>query len=105
MKVKVAHVAATDIDGGDVVIQGDLVGIAAGDIPSSETGALWVEGIFNIVKDTGVSTAISAGAKVYWDASNKVGTSDDGAGANKLMGKSVRAASDNDRHVRILLTP
>ena len=105
MKVGVNHVAASDIDGGDLVVQGDLVGIAASDIASGGTGRIWVMGIFNIVKATGAGTAISAGAKVYWDATNKFGTDSDGAGANKLIGKAVRAAEDGDRFVRTLLTP
>jgi len=105
MKVAVNHRAAADVDGGDVVVQGDLVGVAASDIGNGDTGRIWVMGIFNIVKATGAGTAISAGAKVYWDATSKVGTDSDGAGANKLIGKAVRDAQDGDRFVRTLLTP
>lgn len=102
-KLGVSHVAAADISIGDVIVQGELVGIAAGDIASGETGRLSLMGVFNIPKAIGGSTAITAGALVYWDATNKVGTTT--VGSNKLMGKSVRACGDNDRYVRVILTP
>jgi len=101
----VNHEAASDIDGGDVIVQGDLVTIAADDIASGAVGKVFTHGVFNVVKDVGASTGIAIGAKVYWDATNLVATDSDGAGANKQMGKATRAAADGDRFVRILLTP
>jgi len=93
----------SDVDFGDVVIQGELVGIAAGDIKVGKPGKIWLTGVFNIVKTTGVSTSIPAGSLVYWDATNKVATVT--VGANKLIGKSIRLAEDGDRFVRVMLTP
>ncbi|MCK6458221.1 MAG: DUF2190 family protein [Phycisphaerae bacterium] len=89
---------------GEVVVQGDLVGIARRNIRANTQGSLAVSGVFDIPKATGSGTQITVGAKVYWDANNKVGTASDGAGANKLIGKAVRTASDTSMFVRVRLT-
>jgi len=91
----VAAVAA-----GDVVVQGELVGVAKVDIPANALGALAVTGVFDFPKATGVGTAITVGVNVYWDEANTVATTNDGTGANKLLGKVVKAAGDNDATVR-----
>ena len=86
---------------GDVVVQGDLIGVANADIPANALGALAVEGVFDFPKATGVGTAIAAGANVYWDVAEQVAKEDDEVGANKLIGKTVSAAGDNDTTVRV----
>lgn len=94
----VAAVAA-----GDVVVQGDLVGIAKLDILADTLGALAVEGVFDVPKATGVSTAIAAGKTVYWDVADVEAKEDSEAGANELLGKTILAATDNDTTVRVRL--
>lgn len=89
---------------GDVVVQGDLIGVAKRPIAANELGALSVEGVFDVPKATGVATAIAAGASVYWDVADGEAKTDDEAGANKLLGKTIKAASDNDTTVRVRLT-
>lgn len=101
--LRINYTAPSDIDYGDVVVQGDLVGIATRDIKSGEVGRIALAGLFGIVKATGVGTALAAGTKLYWDGTGKVATDDDGAGANKFMGVSTRAAQDDDRFVRVLM--
>jgi len=101
--LRINYTAPSDVDYGDVVVQGDLVGIATRDIKNGDTGRIALAGLFGVVKATGVGTAIAAGTKLYWDATNKVATDDDGAGANKFMGVSTRAAQDGDRFVRVLM--
>lgn len=93
---------ATGSDGGagDVIVQGDLVGIAKLDIAG---GALAVTGVFDLPKTTGAGEAIGAGVKVYWDVAQAVAKTDDESGANKYLGKTVRAAGDNDATVRVRL--
>lgn len=95
----VAAVAA-----GDVVVQGDLVGIAKGDIAAGGLGALAVEGVFEVPKTTGVGTAITAGSTLYWDAAETIAKTDSETGANKLFGKSTAAAGDDDATVRVRLS-
>ncbi|MCL4742275.1 MAG: DUF2190 family protein [Phycisphaerales bacterium] len=103
LELRINYTAPSDVDYGDVVVQGDLVGIATRDIKSGEVGRIALAGLFGVVKATGVGTAIAAGTKLYWDATNKVATADDGSGANKFMGVSTRAAQDGDRFVRVLM--
>lgn len=97
------HNPGADVSAGDVVVQNDLVGIAKLDIASGALGSLAVTGVFDLPKATGVGEAIGAGAKVYWDAGNTVATTDPAAGANKYLGKTVRAAGDDDATVRVRL--
>ena len=53
---------------GDVVVQGDLVGVAKLDIEANAKGALAVVGVFDFAKES--ATEFTAGALVYWDATN-----------------------------------
>jgi predicted RecA/RadA family phage recombinase len=89
---------------GDVVVIGELVGVAKTPIAANALGALAVKGVFDFEKATGVGTAISAGANCYWDDTNNVATTSDGAGANKLIGKCVTAAADADATVRVRMS-
>jgi predicted RecA/RadA family phage recombinase len=97
------YTPSADVAAGDVVVQGDLVGIAKLDIAANTLGALATVGVFDVAKATGASTAITAGAIVYWDATNSVATTDDASGANKRLGKTVAAAGDDDATVRVQL--
>lgn len=94
------YMPTTDVAAGDVVVQGDLVGIATQDIPANTLGALKVEGVFDIVKQSG--TAINAGTLVYWDATNQVATPT--ATGNKLIGKCIKAAAAADTTVRVKIS-
>jgi len=91
------------VSAGDVVVQGDLIGIAKLDIAASALGALAVDGVFDLPKASGASTAIAAGAKVYWDAGDSEAKEDAESGANKYLGKVVAAAADADTAVRVRL--
>jgi len=88
---------------GDVVVQGDLVAIAELDIAANTLGALHTEGMFDVAKIAGVGTAITVGTKLYYDVAEKVAKADDEAGANKYIGKCVKAAADADTTVRLKL--
>jgi predicted RecA/RadA family phage recombinase len=90
---------AADVAAGDVVVQGDLVGVAKLDIKANKLGALAVEGVFDFAKATGAGTALAAGTTVYWDDAANVATST--AAGNKQIGKVVKAAADADVTVRV----
>jgi len=98
------YTPGADVAAGDVVVQGELVGIAKLDIKANTLGALAVAGVFDIAKATGGGTAITAGALVYWDAGAEQATTSAAAGANKLLGKTVAAAADGDATVRVRLS-
>ena len=77
------YTPAADVAAGDVIVQGELVGVAKKDITANELGALAVEGVFDFPKATGVSTAITAGANVYWDEAAQQATTNANAGSQQ----------------------
>ncbi len=98
------YTPGADVAAGDVVVQGDLVGVAKTPIAANALGALAVTGVFDLPKTTGVGEAIAAGAEVYWDEADQVAKTDDESGANKKLGKTVKAAADADATVRVRLS-
>jgi predicted RecA/RadA family phage recombinase len=91
------HTPASALASGDVVVQGDLVGITLRPLAAGEAGALAVDGIFDFNKSTGV--AFTVGTLLYWDDTNNVVTTT--SAGNKAIGKVVRAAALADTTVRI----
>lgn len=88
---------------GDVVVQGDLIGIAKLDIAAGQLGALAVTGVFDVPKATGTGTDITAGAKVWWNATDGQIEKVVGDPARPYLGKAVRAAATTDTTVRVRL--
>ena len=97
------YTPGSNVAAGDVIVQGDLIGIAKLDIAAGALGALAVTGVFDVPKTTGVGEAIAAGAKVYWDVADGVAKTDDESGANKYLGKTVAVAGDDAATVRVRL--
>lgn len=89
-----------DLPAGSVVVQGDLVGITKHDIKAGQLGAVSVEGVFEVTKDP--TASISAGAKLYWDATNNQAVTV--ATGNKLLGKAIESAGVNITSVRLRLS-
>jgi predicted RecA/RadA family phage recombinase len=100
---QIDHTPSADVAAGDVVVQGELVGIAKTPIAANALGALSVTGVADFPKATGATTAIAAGAKVHWDEVNQQATTVEAAGVNKYIGKAIAAASDDDATVRVRL--
>lgn len=87
---------------GAVVAIGSVgVGVADRPIAANELGSLVVDGVFEFPKATGTGTALSFGAKVYWDATNSVVTTT--SSGNVLAGYVVAAAGTADAVVRVKL--
>ena len=86
---------------GDVIVQGDLVGVARTPIAANSLGSLAIEGVFDFPTSTAGGSALAAGATVYWDAANKVATAT--SVGNKQLGKVIRASADADATVRVKL--
>lgn len=84
---------------GEVVIVGDIRGIAENN--AAESGVLDVRtrGVFDLPK---AAVAIGLGAKVYYVASSKLVTTT--ASGNTLIGVAVTAASVSDSSVRVILS-
>lgn len=99
----VDYTPSADVAAGDVVVQGDLVGVARAPIAANTQGSLAIEGVFDFTKLTGGGSAIPAGFILYWDDTNNRVTPT--ASGNKLLGKTVVAATDNDATARVRLSP
>ncbi len=97
------HTPGADVSAGDVVVQGELVGVAKLDITANTLGSLAVTGVFDLPKASG-DGGIAVGAEVFWDIAETVAKTDDETGANKKLGKAVTAAADTDTTVRIRLS-
>lgn len=99
----ILHTAAADIDAGDMVVSGTVLGMAYEDIAEGETGVLVTRvpapGIL-IPKATGVTFAV--GARVYWDVADKNANTD--SANNKAIGWAYRAAASADTEVQVVLT-
>ncbi len=89
---------------GDVVVRNDLVGVVVRPVAAGEIGALVVDGIFDFAKEAGGGVAFGVGEIAYWDDTNNVAVATNGAGANKQIGKVVKAAADADSTVRVRLS-
>lgn len=95
------YIPGADVALGTVVVQGELIGVAPRPIAANTLGVLAVRGVFDVAKATSGGSAITAGANVYWDNTNKVATTT--SSGNKLLGKVVKAAADADTTVRVRL--
>jgi predicted RecA/RadA family phage recombinase len=58
---------AVTVEAGTVVVLGTKIGVTAADIAAGATGAVHVEGVFELPEKSGES-AIAQGAAVYWNA-------------------------------------
>lgn len=93
---------AVNVAAGQVVVAGDLVGVAIGPVSANTPGTLSVEGVFDFPKQVGAGTAITFGTILYWDSVNQRATAT--AAGNKVIGKCTRAAGDSSALVRIRLS-
>jgi predicted RecA/RadA family phage recombinase len=85
---------------GDVIVQGDLVGVACRPLAANEPGALAVTGVYDFLKATNV--AYTVGTILYWDDTNNIVTTT--ATGNKQIGKVTKAAATTDTTVRVRLS-
>ncbi len=98
------YTPGSDVSAGDVVVLNDLVSVVKLDIPANKQGALAVVGVYDFPKATGGGSAISMGKKVYWDVGDQQAKEDDESGANKLIGKVAKSATDDDTIVSVRLS-
>lgn len=100
------YTATAAVSVGDIVSLNTRIGVAGNDIAAGETGAVNVEGVFEMPKAT---VAVTLGAAVYWDAEAKNITtvastgSDDTKKDNIPAGYAVAAAASADATVLVKL--
>lgn len=90
-------VQSNDIESGDVVLIGELIGVQINQIKKDEKGSVAVSGVFQVVKKS--ADTFTAGQKVYWDNTLKQATST--ASGNTLMGITVAQAGSSDSTVLV----
>lgn len=84
-------------DSGEVVVVGDVVGVAIADIAADTAGPVQVSGVFELPKAS--SEAISQGASVFWTGSAITAT----AGSNTAAGICWKSAESADALVQVKL--
>jgi predicted RecA/RadA family phage recombinase len=97
------YIPGADVLVGAVVVQADLIGVTQAPIKAGQLGSIAVTGVFDFNKAVGAGSAIPAGTLTYWDAAAQNATKNAAAGANKLIGKAVKATVDADTIVRVRL--
>jgi predicted RecA/RadA family phage recombinase len=85
-----------DVAAGEVIVQGDLVGITRLDIPAGRLGSIAVCGVFKVAKKA--NDTFSVGAKVYWNGTAATTTTDD-----VVLGLAVADSAAADADVLVLL--
>ena len=91
------NTGSAKIDANTIVLYGARLGVVGCDIAPGEVGSLHVTGVFELPKAS--STAITAGAEVYWDATNSVITTT--STNNTLVGFAAQAALADDATVLV----
>lgn len=90
------YTPGSNVSAGDVIVQGELVGVAKLDIAAGQKGALAIEGVFEFPKPTGAGTDAGVGTLMYWDVADGNAQETSDSGTNKLIGKLVKACSTTD---------
>lgn len=93
------NTSGSDINSGDLVIIGALIGFAQTDIASGATGAVLLKGVFTVAK---ANMAFTQGAKLYWDNTAKNATTT--TTSNTLFAVAHTAALAGDLTAEIQLT-
>ena len=88
------------VTSGQGVLVGALFGLAAYDAAIGGTVEVQTKGVFDIAKEPAL--AISAGARVFWDNTNKRVTTT--ATGNVAIGHAVLAAASADTTARVRLS-
>ena len=86
---------ASAVSAGDIVTINGKVCIALDDYDANAEG-IYIWGSDMIEGPKEANLAVTAGETAYWDATNSVFTSSDGAGANTKVGVFVESAAATD---------
>lgn len=90
--------ATADIASGELVVVGQLAGVATTSALSGEKVAICIDGVYELPKG---SATLAAGAKVYYDDTNNVVAST--ATGNTFIGYATQAAATGDSSAMVLL--
>ena len=93
-------VASAAISSGDMVVIGELHGVAAKDAAIGEKVNLHTVGVYSLPKKTGSGKALDLGDHVHFDSSEQKCDVSGGA----IIGVCVEAAADGASSVKVKLT-
>lgn len=88
-----------DVSAGDIVVVGDICGVARLDIKAGELGTLLLRGIVEVPKRSTV--ALNAGAKVWWATGEKLAVVT--ASTYPVLGYTLEAAPEGTTSVKVML--
>lgn len=94
----VDYVAGSAIASGDLVVIGELVGVANDAIANGATGVVHVQGVFSVPKEAGL--AVTQGDILYCDAT---GGELDKTNTGTQAGKAYADAAGGDSTVKVIL--
>jgi predicted RecA/RadA family phage recombinase len=94
----VVPAVAAAVAAGDPIFAGIVAGVAVNDAESGDDVVAVTEGVVELPKD---AAAITQGAQVYWNATDKVATVT--ASDNSYLGAAWYAAAAGDTTVRVKL--
>lgn len=95
-------VVGADVASGEIVVVGDMVGVAVTGAPIGETITLATHGVYNLPKASG---ALAQGTKAYVKIEAEVGKSIVGApSGNTFVGYVWAAAASGDATVSVKLS-
>lgn len=92
-------IAPYDREAGEAMLVGALVGVAQEDVVAGDEVVMVRRGVFEHAKTS--AQAWTAGARVYWDDTNKVFTTT--ASGNTLCGAAVEVAANPSTTGTVLL--
>ena len=90
-----------DVAAGEVIVQGQLVGVTKRKIKTNEAGTLSHAGIFGFPKEAGAPYGI--GTPMYWNSTLKVAIDTSDGGANKRLGVCAIFSFSGDTKVAVRL--
>ena len=96
----VEYTPSSAVTAGDVVVQGNMVGIAPLDIAADALGALQISGVVTFDKDN-TDPGLTVGVDAYWDSGASQATPT--IGSNQLMGMFAETAATADTTCRVVL--
>ena len=96
----VTVVAAANATSGNIVVMGQMFGVATHTALTGADLTLKLGGVFDFVKLNAASTSIAVGANVYWDATNAVATP---TNSFTRIGVATAAATNVATTVRVRL--
>jgi len=92
---------SADVAAGDVVLIGNQVGVALGDIADGAIGEVAIEEVFEVPKNN--SLVVSQGDILYWDATDEEMNKTEAD--NYLAGIAVAAAAETATTVKMKISP